>query len=111
MRTGLLVLLVVFASLGCGSGTHPKKPLSPGDPPNTACATSNACKMWGWCGEKAGECAPVGDDQCRQSLACKSGGLCSFDGNKCMAKTADDCERSDWCKAHDLCRLREGVCK
>ncbi len=114
MRTGFVVLLVALA--GCGPNTQPKKPVSPGDPPNTPCANSNVCKMWGWCGEKGGECLPTADEHCRQSVACKSGGLCSFDANapsggRCMAKSSDDCERSDWCKDHGLCSLREGVCK
>lgn len=110
MIKGAAPLLFACLALACSS-SYPVKPLSRGDVPNTPCASSNVCKMWGWCGEKNGECVATSDQNCRQSLTCKTGGLCSFDGNKCLAKSSDDCNGSEWCEDHGLCSAKEGVCK
>lgn len=111
IRSVLVASLVAGLALaGCSKQRYPKKLSAGGDPPNTPCASSKQCQVWGWCEDQAGQCVAANDEQCRASEACKKGGLCSLSGNRCVAKQ-DDCERSEWCDKFDLCDEVQGVCK
>ena len=109
MRAGLLVFLL-FGFVACHNEPPPK--FDPGqDAPNTSCDKSNACRVWGWCGQNGNECVAVSDEGCRASRACHVSGLCSFKDGKCIAKSSSDCEGSQFCKENGLCSEDEGVCK
>lgn len=115
MRAKLVsTVLLVVASLGlasCSSSKNPPKPKTGEDAPNMSCASSQACKVWGWCTEKDGECVASGNDQCSSSEACKMGGLCTLVGTRCVAADDGDCGGSEWCKKYDFCDAEDGVCK
>jgi len=111
-----LTLLVVVCASGCGGRRYPGKVHGEADRPNTPCEGSEQCKMWGWCGEKEGECAPTAEEHCKSSMLCKKSGLCSLavgdshDANRCIAKDGD-CDDAEWCRKFSLCDAEEGVCK
>jgi hypothetical protein len=112
----LLAPLAVIAAgsialVACTSSKRPPKPQTTGDAANMSCAASNACKVWGWCTEKDGECVASAGDQCGQSEACKLGGLCTLVGSRCIAADDGDCSASEWCKKYDYCDAEDGVCK
>jgi hypothetical protein len=112
----VLTLVVATFASGCGHKYPGKVRAGDADKPNTPCEGSEKCKVWGWCGEKEGECAPTAEEHCRSSALCKKSGLCSLevgdghDANRCIAK-GDDCDGTDWCKKFSLCDADEGVCK
>jgi hypothetical protein len=106
----LLACAGIVLGLGCSRKEYPDKLADASDPPLATCAESHVCRMWGWCSEVSGECAPTTQAQCRGSEACVKGGLCTLEGAKCIAR-GDDCLGSTWCEFNKLCEAREGVCK
>jgi len=102
---------LALSAMACGSPGYPKKVRAETDAPNTSCESSHACKVWGWCAEKAGQCVAASDDHCRSSQSCKQGGLCSLSVDRCIAKTSDDCGQSEWCDKYDFCTASQGVCR
>jgi hypothetical protein len=106
-----LLVVALFPLVACGERPPPAKFEEGSDAPNTACEASNACRVWGWCGQNGTECVAVSDEKCRASRACKVSGLCSFRNGQCIAKSSDDCDGSQYCKENGLCSASEGVCK
>jgi hypothetical protein len=110
MRSSLLLVALVCSLGACSSPRRPGKLQTAGDPPNTSCAASNQCKVWGWCDDQGGQCVATAVEHCKAAEACKLGGLCTLDGGRCVAKQSD-CEASEWCKKNELCTAEQGVCK
>ena len=102
------ILTAIVATLGCGSTRAPKKKVDVGEP---GAACEQACRVWGWCAEKDGQCVAASEQHCRDSERCKEGGLCSFSGgDRCLAASSSDCSRSKWCKDYGWCSAEQGVC-
>ena len=107
------ICLAVAAALVLVACEHtpPSKFLEDGDAPNTACEASNACRVWGWCGQRGNDCVAISDEKCRESRGCKVSGLCSFQAGQCIARSSNDCDNSQYCVENGLCSASEGVCK
>jgi hypothetical protein len=106
-----LVIVGSLAVTGCSSSKKPPKPKTGEDAPNMSCASSNACKVWGWCTQKDGECVASGQENCTSSEACRLGGLCTLVNGRCIAHDDGDCSGSEWCKKYGYCDAEDGVCK
>lgn len=102
--------LVGLALAGCGSPKRIPKPKTGEDAPNTACESSQGCKVWGWCTLEDGECIAKTAQACQESSACKLGGLCSLYYGRCVAQEGD-CGDSEWCKKFGYCDAEDGICK
>lgn len=77
---------------------------------DSACDSSDACRIQGRCSDDDGHCVAAVDQDCFASDFCRYG-KCRARAGRCIAASQQDCQRSWVCRQRGWCTLREGSCQ